>query len=162
MFFSYSVRGELTDTWQCTPHSDTNGCASVSNYYHVTAGFWANGALNTLSSSISGLPSQTYGVDSMGRGYSVTASSGQNPVNSTVYDLTNFKTTVTFGSLDSDVFNMDPNTGRITKYQFTVGTTVGSNTDTGTMTWNQNGSLGSLATVDVNQRSRAALVSGSL
>ena len=146
--FSYSVRGELTDTWECTPNSGANGCGSVSNYYKVTVGYWANGALNTLSTNISGLPNQTYGVDPMGRGYSVTAGSGQNPVSSTVYDLVNFKTSVTFGSSDSDVFNMDPHTGRMTNYQFTVGTTAGQNTDTGTIAWNSNGSLGSLAIVD--------------
>ena len=39
-------------------------------------------------------------------------------------------------------------TGRLTQYKFTVGTTVGSNTDTGTMTWNQNGSLATLGIVD--------------
>ena len=139
--FSYSVRGELTDVYQSTPHSG-------STYYHVTANFWANGALKNLNSNISGLPNQTYGVDPMGRPYSVTAGSGQNPVTSTSYDLANFKTTVNFGSLDSDQFTLDPNTGRMTKYQFTVGTTAGSNTDTGQMTWNANGSLATLAITD--------------
>jgi RHS repeat-associated protein len=143
-FFSYSVRGELTDTYECTPHSGSSGCASVSNYYHVTAGYWANGALNTLNSNISGIPTQTYAVDPMGRTYSVTAGSGQNPVTSTTYDLANFKTTVNYGSSDSDVVNLDPNTGRMTKYTFNVG----SNSDVGTATWNYNGSLASLAISD--------------
>jgi len=143
-FFSYSVRGELTDTWECTPHSGSNGCASVSNYYHVTAGFWANGALNTLSSNISGVPTQTYGVDAMGRTSAVSAASGQNPVTSASYDLANFKTTVTYGSSDSDVVNLDPNTGRMTKYTFNVG----SNSDVGQTTWNANGSLATLQVTD--------------
>lgn len=140
-FFNYSVRGELLDTWQCTPHSGTNGCASVSNYYHVTAGFWENGALKTLSSSISGLPSQTYGIDSMGRPNTATASAGQNPVTGVSYDLTNFKTTVTYGSADSDVVTLDSGTGRMTQYRFNVG----SQNVTGNLTWNTNGSLGTLA-----------------
>jgi RHS repeat-associated protein len=140
-FFSYSVRGELLDTWQCTPHSGTNGCAAVGNYYHVTAGFWENGALKSLASSISGLPTQTYNVDAMGRPNTVSASSGQNPVTSTSFDLPNFKTTVTYGSADSDVVTLDPNTGRMTQYKFNVG----SQNDTGNFTWNANGSLGTLA-----------------
>jgi RHS repeat-associated protein len=142
-FFSYSVRGELTETWECTPHSGTNGCASVSNYYHVIAGFFENGALKSLSSSISGLPSQTYGIDPMGRTNGVTASSGQNPVNSagTSYDLANFKTTITYGSGDSDVITLDQYTGRMKQYKFNVGT----QNVTGNLTWNPNGSLGTLA-----------------
>ena len=145
-FFSYSVRGELQDVWECTPHSGTNGCASVSNYYHVTAGYWANGVLNTLSSNISGLPNQTYSPDGMGRPSGVTANSNQNPnvVSSTVYDLANNKTTVTYGSTDTDVFTFDPNTGRLATYKFNVG----SNSDTGTLGWNSNGSLGTLAIND--------------
>jgi len=146
-FFSYSVRGEMQDAWECTPHSGANGCASVSNYYHVTAGYWANGVLNTLSSNISGLPNQTYGIDSMGRPSGVTANSSQNPnvVTSTVYDLATNRTTVTYGSTDTDVFTFDPSTGRLRTYQFNVG----SKSDTGTLTWNTNGSLG---TLDINDK----------
>jgi len=140
-FFSYSVRGELLDTWQCTPHSGTNGCAAVGNYYHGTAGFWENGALKSLGSSITGLPTQTYGVDPMGRPNTVNASSGQNPVTSTSFDLPNFKTTVTYGSADSDVVTLDPNTGRMTQYKFNVG----SQNATGNLSWNSNGSLLTLA-----------------
>jgi RHS repeat-associated protein len=136
-FFSNSVRGALTDTWQSTPHSG-------GTYYHITAGFWANGAPQSLSSNITGVPTQTYGVDAMGRPYSVTAGSGQNPVTSTGYDLANFKTTINYGSSDSDVVNLDPNTGRMTKYTFNVG----SKSDIGQMTWNPNGSLATLAISD--------------
>jgi YD repeat-containing protein len=46
--FSYSLRGELADTYESTPHSG--------GYYHVGATYWANGLLNTLSTSLSGLP----------------------------------------------------------------------------------------------------------
>ena len=145
-FLSYSVRGELTDTWQCTPNSGSNGCASVNNYYHISVGFWANGAVASLSSNISGIPAQTYGVDSMGRSYSVTANSQQNPnvVSNTVYSLSAFTTTLTFGSGDSDVFTSDPNTGRMTQYKFNVGST----SLTGNLSWNQNGSLGQMAIND--------------
>ena len=139
--FSYSARGEITDVYESTPNT-------AGSYYHGTGAYWANGALNTLSlfnSSGSALiPMQTYGVDGEGRTYSVSAASGQNPVASTVYDLPNYKVTVNYGSLDSDVFTSDPNTGRTSQYKFNVS----SYSDTGTLTWNQNGSLGQLAIVD--------------
>jgi RHS repeat-associated protein len=45
---------------------------------------------------------------------------------------------------DSDVFNFDPNTGRMTQYKFNVG----SNAVTGALTWNPNGTLGQLAITD--------------
>jgi hypothetical protein len=48
--FSYSARGEVTDAYQSTPHS--NG------YYHTTASYWANGLVNTLGGP--GLPTFTY------------------------------------------------------------------------------------------------------
>jgi RHS repeat-associated protein len=143
-FFSYSSRGELTDTWECTPHSGTNGCASVSNYYQVTAAFWENGALKTLSSSISAIPTQSYGVDGMGRTASVSASSGQNPVTSTSYNLSTFSIGVTLGSGDSDTFYLDPNTGRQTKYVFNIN----GSSDTGQTNWNPNGSLGNFQITD--------------
>ena len=143
-FFSYSARGELTDTWQCSPHSGTNGCASTSNYYHVANAYWENGALKTLSSSITGVPTQNYGVDPMGRIKTVSASSGQNPVTGTTYNLGSFTTTVNFGSGDSDVFTLDSNTGRLASYQFNMG----SYYDKGQLTWNQNGTLGALAITD--------------
>jgi|GEM_PF-1213310 len=147
-FFQYSARGELTDTWECTPHSGTNGCASVSNYYHVTAGFWENGALKSLSSSISTVPTQNYGLDAMGRTYSVSNNSTQNPnlVTSTTHNLSpvtysgisSYTNSVSFGSGDSDMFYVDATTGRQWKYVFNVN----GATDTGQTNWNPNGSLG--------------------
>lgn len=136
-FFSYSARGELTDVYEFTPHSG-------STYYHVTASFWANGGLNSLTSNLSSVPSQTYGVDGEGRPYSVTAGSGVNPVSSTSYNLSTYTDTVNFPSLDSDVFTLDPNTGRMTKYKFNVSTKA----DTGALTWNANGSLKKLVITD--------------
>lgn len=153
-FFQYSARGELTDTWECTPHSGTNGCGSVSNYYHVTAGFWENGALKSLSSNISGVPAQNYGLDSMGRTYSVSNNSTQNPnlVTSTSYNLSpvtysgvsSYTSSVSFGSGDSDMFYVDATTGRQWKYVFNVN----GATNSGQTTWNPNGSLASLNIAD--------------
>jgi RHS repeat-associated protein len=133
-FFSYSARGEVTESWQSTPHSG--------GYYHPTASYWENGALKNLW--ISQLPSISYGADGEGRTSTVSASTGQNPVTSTTYDLANYKTTVNYGSLDSDVNTFDPNTGRMTQYKFNVG----SNSNTGSLSWNANGSLATLALAD--------------
>ncbi len=40
-WFSYDADGRITDVYENTIHSDST------TYYHVTAGFFANGALNT-------------------------------------------------------------------------------------------------------------------
>jgi RHS repeat-associated protein len=137
--FSYSARGELTDVLESTPHS--------SGYYHVNATYWENGALKVLNAApnaLPGLPQQTYGPDGEGRPSSVTAASGQNPVTGTAYDLTNYRVTVNFGSLDSDVFTFDTHTGRMNQYKYNVG----SQSVTGNLTWNANGSLATLGITD--------------
>ncbi len=130
-WFSYSPRGEISDTYESTPHSG--------GYYHLSQIYWPNGAPNVLSGNI-GLPTFTYGVDGEGRTSTASASSGQNPVTSTIYNVfaSPNQLSVAFGSGDSDVFNYDPNTFRLNKYQFNIG----SQTVTGTTGWNQNGSLG--------------------
>lgn len=137
--FSYSTRGEVTDVYEKTPHSGGTGAP----YNHTTASFWASGALNTLGGPV--IPTLTYAVDPESRPTTVSAS-GTNPVTSTTYNpYTNPpQQAVTFGSGDSDTFNFDPNTFRLTKYQFKVGT----QTVTGAVNWNANGSLGSLNITD--------------
>ncbi len=74
----------------------------------------------------------------------MSATSRQNPVTNTVYSLSSYTTTVTFGSSDSDIFSIDTATGRLKQYQFKVG----SNSDTGTTSWNPNGTLQHLAITD--------------
>ena len=133
--FSYDERGSRKDTYESTPHS--------SGFYHLTAGYYANFALSTLS-GLPGLPSLTYGVDGEGRYKTVSASTGQNPVTNTQYDLTNYKTTMTLGSADTDVINYDPNTGRVGQYTFNVN----NQAVTGILGWNANGTLGSLTIAD--------------
>lgn len=128
-WFSFTARGEQSDVYQSTLHSG--------GYYHLTQSYWANGVPNTLSSNISGLPGFTYGVDGEGRPYQVSASSGQNPVTRTVFNPASLPTAVTYGSGDSDSFSFDPNTNRMTQYQFTVN---GSSL-TGVLGWNANGTL---------------------
>ena len=138
---SYTDRGEVSDSYESTPHSG--------GYYHVNQTYWANHAPEALSaqygsSSIAGFPTITYGVDGEGRIYSTSVSSGNNPLSSTSYNYASQPTAVNFGSLDSDAFTYDPNSNRMTKYQFNVnGQSV-----TGTLTWNDIATLESLVITD--------------
>src|SRR5207302_4793798 len=141
--YKYSARGEITDVYESTAHS--------SGYYHLTATYFAHGALNSLS-GVPGLPaiyyggnSDTSGLDGEGRYLKVTASSGTSPVTGVTY--TNSGTTqpigslsqVTLGSADNDTFSYDRNTGRLTQYKFNNGATP--QTVQGDLTWNANGTL---------------------
>jgi RHS repeat-associated protein len=139
--FSYSARGEITDVYEATPHT-------YPVFYHITQTYWPNGAPNQLGNNIATLPVFTYAVDGEGRPNSVSVGPGygQNPVTSTTYNLYTSpnQLTTTFGSGDSDVFSFDPNTLRMNKYQFKIGT----QTVTGTLGWNSNGSLGNLNITD--------------
>jgi RHS repeat-associated protein len=138
-WFSYTVRGETSDVYELTPHSSPT-------YYHVSQTYWPNGGPNVLSGNI-GLPTITYGAEGEGRPSTVSASSGQNPVSAAnYYNLyaSPYQLSVTLGSGDSDTFTYDPNTLRLNKYQFKIGT----QTVTGTLGWNANWSLGSLGITD--------------
>jgi RHS repeat-associated protein len=140
--FSYSPRGEVASVLESTPNS--------SGYYQVSATYWANGLVNMLSGL--GLPNLTYTPEGEGRIYSVGASnpSGQNPLTSTSYTpyaiAPNPNLVVTLGSGDSDQSTYDLNTGRMTSYQFNVGSPVQS--VVGNLTWNANGTLNQLAITD--------------
>jgi RHS repeat-associated protein len=136
-WFSYSARGEDTDVYESTPNS--NG------YYHTTASYWANGALDVLS----GVPSRnpwTFVVDGEGRPYSAVDGSTTNLVTSTTYNTAGQPTGISLGSLDSDAYTYDSNTGRMKTYQFNIGSTP--KTVGGTLGWNPNWSLGSLIITD--------------
>jgi RHS repeat-associated protein len=131
-WFSYSQRGETSDVYESTPHSGA--------YYHSASTYWANRAPNQLTGNI-GLPTTiTRSPDGEGRTNSVSASSGQSPlISSTVYSPASFPTTINLGSGsgDADAYTYDPNTNRMTQYQFTVnGTSL-----TGALGWNANGTV---------------------
>jgi RHS repeat-associated protein len=137
-FFSYTVLGQISDTYQSTPHSSV--------YYHVTTTYWPNGAVKQLSNTnLTGLPTITYGVDGEGRPYSVSASSGQNPlVSTTSYNVASEPLQLNLGSSDSDAFQYDGNTGRMTQYKFIVN----GQSMIGNLGWNPNGTLASLGITD--------------
>jgi hypothetical protein len=129
---SYTVRGEISDTYESTPNSGTL-------YYHTAQTYWANGGLYQLSGNI-GLPTTlTYGADSEGRTSTVSAASGQNPVSSTTYSTANKISALTFGSGsgDTDSYTYDPQTNRMTQYKFTVN----SVSLTGVLGWNANSTV---------------------
>jgi hypothetical protein len=116
--FSYSARGELTDVFESTPHSG--------GWYHVSSTYWGNGALNSINMNLSGVPSWAFGVDGEGRINGVWATPGWSPlVSSAAYNpyASPPNVQVTLGSGDSDSFQFDVNTGRMTQYKYTVGAT---------------------------------------
>jgi RHS repeat-associated protein len=145
--FSYTARGEVSDLYELTPHSSPS-------YYHVGQTYWAHRALSQMTTNIIGLPTISYGgtigstvgLDGEGRMAQVTASGTgqQNAVTAVTYNNSSLPTQVTFGSGDTDIFTYDPNTMRMTQYQFNIN----SQSDTGTLTWNANNSLQQLVITD--------------
>ncbi len=133
--FSYSPRGEVANLYEEMPNSG--------GYYNISQTYWANGTPHVLS-GLSGLPTITYVPDGEGRIYSASASSGQSPLSSTNYNVASKPTGVNFGSSDSDAFTYDPNTERMTQYQFNVG----SQSVVGALAWNAVGTLQSLTITD--------------
>ena len=138
--FSYSNRGEVAGVYQSSPHSG--------GYYHIAATYWApRGLLNLLTPNMgSNIPNWTYNPDGEGRVNTVNSSIGtqQNPVTASSYNGFSEPTAVTFGSSDSDAFQYDANTGRMTQYKATINGSAVS----GTLTWNANWTLKQVVTVD--------------
>lgn len=142
--FCYSARGELTDVFQSTPHS--------AGVYHTTATYWPNSVPQSLS-GVGGFPAIAYGVDAEGR-----LSSAQHGTTKIVCDSSCSQSSTTYntasqpltihigGGGDNDTYTYDPNTGRMSTYTFTVGSTPTS--VQGTLTWNSNGTLQTLAIGD--------------
>jgi hypothetical protein len=134
---SYTVRGEVSDIYESTPKS--------TEYYHNNATYLANGALSTLTDSISGV-TWAYTVDGKGRPYSAIQNPSTNMVSSVTYNAADQPLVITIGLGDTDTYTYDPATGRVLTYDFSVGATPV--TDVGTLGWNANGTLRSLSIVD--------------
>ncbi len=145
-WFSYDNDGRQTDVYEKTPNSG--------GYYHTTASYWAHNQQETLgimnSAGVALIPLQTYGVDGEGRINSVKPASGYIPVSSVTYATSGTSepigslTQITFGSGDSDSYQYDTNTGRMTQYSFNVN----GQSAVGNLTWNANGTLQKLAITD--------------
>jgi RHS repeat-associated protein len=132
-WFGYTSRGETSDTYESTPHSGAS-------YYHSASTYWANGALDQLTGYVGSVLnySAAWNLDGEGRPYS------SYPVSGTTYNAASQPTQVNFTWGDSDSYTYDSNTGRMTQYQFTVN----SQSNTGALTWNANGTLGQLGITD--------------
>lgn len=134
-WFSYDKDGRLTDVWELTPHSG--------GYYHTAVTYYSNGAVNSLT-GIPGYAAINYGVDGEGR----TSGASQDTttiINNVTFNAASQPLTVSISTLgDNDTYTYDPATGRMNMYKFTVNGV----SDTGTLTWNTNGTLRQLAIVD--------------
>jgi RHS repeat-associated protein len=142
-WFSYDALGNVTDVWELSP-------SAAGSYVHTFATWYPNGQLNTLNSSglgttsgITGIGSLTYGLDANGR--PSTAMLGTTPIVAGVTYGPIGSTTIDVGAgTDQDAYTYDQNTGRMTGYQFNVG----SANMKGMLTWNTDGMLGQLAITD--------------
>ncbi len=95
----------------------------------------------------------TYGLDGEGRlstalqGTAKIVCDSACSAASTTYNVAGQPLTINIGGFsDHDTYTYDSNTGRMRTYNFTVGSTPAS--IQGTLTWNTNGTLASLATTD--------------
>jgi RHS repeat-associated protein len=135
-WFSYDVVGQMTDLWESTPH--------IAGYYHGTTGYAPNGAITSIG-GIPGYAAMTYGLDGEGRPYTATQGS-TNIVTGVNYTASGQTQNIYIGAGDSDNYSYDSQTGRPNNWTFTVGATPKS--QTGTLNWNPNGTLGSLVIGD--------------
>jgi RHS repeat-associated protein len=135
-WFSYSARGETQDIWESTAH--------ITGYYHGTASYEANGALTSIG-GVSGYATVSYGLDGEGRPNTATQAT-TNLVTGVTYPPASQLKVVSLGAGDSDNYAYDAQTGRMTNFTFTVGSTPKS--QIGNLTWNKNGTLRKLAMTD--------------
>ncbi len=153
----YTARGEVQTTLESTPNS--------SGYFRVCGAYWPNGALKSLN-CLANLPYIVYGstngtnsagMDGEGRITYVWAQSGNPPVTNVTYNTSSTAepigalTQVEYGSNDTDTFTYDTNTGRMTSFTGTAGT----QSQSGTLSWNANGSLAHLIIADTINPSNA-------
>ena len=140
--FSYNARGEATDFYEAAAHG---------GWYHTQQDYFANGVMKSLQGFIgtgtSTLLSDlfTYNLDGKGRPNGMVDSTLSSTVwTSTAYNVADQPTAVVPSSGGTESFAYDPNSGRMTQWQSSVGT----GSQTGTLTWNPNGTLAVLDIVD--------------
>ena len=136
-WFSYDKDGHVTDMWEKTPHSGT--------YYHSVATFAGNGVPLTVQLANPSLYTMTYGLDGEGRPNTLKGNS-TTIVSGTTFNASSQPTYIDLGTgTDQSDYIYDPDTGRMTNWTFQVGST---GSETGTLTWNPNGTLKILAIND--------------
>lgn len=134
-WFSYDKDGHMTDMWELTLHSG--------QYYHSTATFFGNGSVDVLTLANPATYALTYALDGEGR-WDTSISGSTNVVTGVTYNAASQPTVVDLYGTDNDTYTYDPNTGRMTNWDFTVGAT----SETGALNWNQNGTLNNVAITD--------------
>ena len=130
--FSYSVLGQVTDLYESTPNSG--------GYYHTTATYYGNGAVNTLG-GVPGKPTWSFGLDPMVRFKTLSETSNCNGtclslIISAFYSLGR-PITINYGSGDHDTFVYSTTTGMESSYTLKQGT----NSIVDTLTWFPTGQL---------------------
>jgi RHS repeat-associated protein len=135
----------IADLWEATPNS--------AGYFHTSSLSNGNGTLASMSAvegtTSIGIPSVTYGIDSLGRPYTATDTTNSlGLVSSTNYnDTTGTVQGITFGNGDSDSFGYDPLTNRPTSFGASIaGPSPFSVSES--LAWNPNGSLGQFVSTD--------------
>ena len=104
------------------------------------ASFYGNGVPTSVALASPSLYTMAYGLDGEGRPNTLADSTAnQDIVTGTSFFPATMTPTVSLTGSDNDAYTIDPNTNRIDKFVFTVG----SNNLTGTLNWNPNGTLGS-------------------
>jgi RHS repeat-associated protein len=138
-WFSYDADARQTDIWESVvPNS----------WYHSVATFFANGKVNTIQLANPSYYTMTYTVDGEGRWNTLTdTTAAQNIVTGTTYFPASNPAVVSLTGSDNDAYTFDTNTGRMSKYVFTAGSST-TYTLTGILNWNADWTLGSLATTD--------------
>jgi RHS repeat-associated protein len=136
-WFSYNADGQMTGMWELTPHSG--------QYYYANATIAANGAVTSMQLASPSLYTMTWGLDGEGRLNTLTdTTSNKTLVGGATYWPSTYSPKVTLTGTDNDSYTIDLNTGRMTQYAFTVG----SSSMTGNVNWNSNGTLNQLAITD--------------
>jgi hypothetical protein len=131
--FCYDVVGNPTDVYSWILNTI---------WAHAIETYFPTGIPQTLA--IGNQPKITYTLDSMARILTATASSGQNPLASVLYNAAGLPTEVDFGSGDSSTYGWKNGVGPMGSATFNVG----SGSATNTLTWNANGTLQKLVTTD--------------
>jgi len=137
--FRYDMRGNLTEFNQQSPNSgglygSTVEYDAVGNKSSLVVGNAAENVTPTLTIAA---------YDGEGRPTQINASTGTSPVAKSIAYTYFGPTAVTYGSLDNDAFTYD-NLGHMRTYTYNIGL----QSYAGTLTWNANGTLGSLKTVN--------------
>ena len=142
--FCYDPVGRKTDTFEWTS-------TGPNAYGHIAESYYPNGLRKSISWVAGSWPTPipptvSFMPDSMGRLYSASDTRPNTLVSSTSYYLDNDVNTVSFGNGDKSVYteysNFAPNTET-----HTIGTST-NNTIAYTPTWNSNGTMLSLQTID--------------